>query len=286
LQLVEERHPRVASESFRVFSSLLTSLAPIKNGAWVDEVYDQALSGLSNHDTDAEVRACAEDCIGDLWIAAPDIVKGLKEWEFICRPSGKTDGAVKVVTKVAKEAPVGDDWANGCVQWLINLLQKSGRAGKAGVFGALEVLLKRFVPFLCCMCLPVLLKARSIDQLQRGRSTQPTIRPLPVIRPYITTADISLLAQGLTILSIFLELSPSTTFQQVESDLLNEASKISHSPLVSGVALEALFRSSGAWYKLITKSPRTPCRIWSSLRRRRPRLRIVRRMWRGVLLRL
>lgn len=147
LQLVKERHPRVASESFRVFSSLLTSLAPIKSGAWVDEVYDQALSRLSNHDTDAEVRACAEDCIGDLWIAAPDIVKtkGLKEWEFICRPSGKTEGAVKVVTKVAREAPVGDDWANGCVQWLVNLLQKSGRAGKVEVFGALEVLLKRFV---------------------------------------------------------------------------------------------------------------------------------------------
>jgi cullin-associated NEDD8-dissociated protein 1 len=60
---------------------------------------------------DAEVRACAEDCIGDLWIATPDIVKtkGLKEWEFICRPSGKTDGVVKAVTKVAKEAPVGDN---------------------------------------------------------------------------------------------------------------------------------------------------------------------------------
>ncbi|RXW15834.1 hypothetical protein EST38_g10023 [Candolleomyces aberdarensis] len=168
----------------------------------MDEVYDQALSRLSKQDTDAEVRACAEDCIGDLWIAAPEIVKtkGLKEWEFICRPSGKTEGAVKVVTKVAKEAPVGDDWANGCVQRLINLLQKSGRAGKAEVFGALEVLLKSY-----------------------SAGVPPSLPSalVPVIRPYITTADISLLAQGLTILSILLELSPSTTFQQVESDLLN-----------------------------------------------------------------
>lgn len=68
---------------------------------------------------------------------------------------------------------------------------------------------------------------------------------VPVIKPYITTANISLLAQGLTIISIFLELSPSTTLQQVEFDLLNEAYNISHLPLVSRVALEAVPRELG-----------------------------------------
>lgn len=146
LKLLQERHPRVASETFRVFSSLLTSLAPIKGAPWVDEVYTQALAKLSNHDTDAEVRATAEDCIGDLWIAAPDVMrsKDRKEWEYICRASGKTEGAVKVVTKVARAAPVDDAWVNGCTQWLIGLLQKSGKAGKADVFGALEVLVRRY----------------------------------------------------------------------------------------------------------------------------------------------
>jgi cullin-associated NEDD8-dissociated protein 1 len=146
LQSAAERHPRIASETFRVFSSLLTSLAPITDSlAWVDEVYKQALSRLANHDTDAEVRATAEECIGDLWIAAPDVMKAKdrKEWEYICRPSGKTEGAVKVVTKVAQKAPPGDDWVNGCVQWVIGLLQKSGRTGKVEAFGALVVLLKR-----------------------------------------------------------------------------------------------------------------------------------------------
>lgn len=147
LTLLQERHPRIASETFRVFSSILISAAPIKNAPWVDDVYKHALARLSNHDTDAEVRACAEECIGDLWIAAPETMqtKNRKEWEYICRSSGKTDGAVRVVTKVAREAPVGDDWVNGCMSWLINLLQKSGKAGKAEVFGALEVLVKRSV---------------------------------------------------------------------------------------------------------------------------------------------
>lgn len=148
LESVGERHPRIASEAFRVFSSLLTSLSPINGPAeWVEQLYQQALSRLRNHDTDAEVRAAAEDCIGDLWIAAPGTMKthDRKEWEYICRSSGKTDGAVKVVAKVAKEAPVGDDWVNGCVQWVMGLLQKSGRQGKVEAFGALEVLLKRFI---------------------------------------------------------------------------------------------------------------------------------------------
>ena len=223
LQLLEERHPRVASETFRVFSSLISSLSPIKSGDWVDSVYNKALTRLSNHDTDAEVRACAEECIGNLWVAAPEIMKtkGRKEWEYICRSSGKTDGAVKVVTKVASQAPVDDEWANGVMQWLINLLQKSGRAGKAEVFGALEVLIKSYsagVP----------------------KNLSPAL--VPHIKPYISTSDISLLAQALTILATLLELSPETTFPEVESDVLAEIYKISHSPLVSGPALEVLFR--------------------------------------------
>ncbi|KAF5339321.1 hypothetical protein D9611_009897 [Ephemerocybe angulata] len=230
LKLLQERHPRVASETFRVFSSLLTSLAPIKDADWVEEVYNQALSRLSNHDTDAEVRACAEEVIGDLWIAAPDVMrsKDRKEWEYICRSSGKTEGAVKVVTKVAREAPVGDEWVSGCTAWLIGLLQKSGRAGKAEVFGALEVLVKSY------------------------KGAVPSDLPaalVPQVRSYISTADIALLAQALTILSILLESAPATAFPQVEHDLLAEIYKISHSPLVSGPALDALFRFYAALVK-------------------------------------
>lgn len=147
LRSLGERHPRLASESFRVFSSLLNALKPVKSGDWVERVYNEAVSRLSNHDTDADVRACAEVVIGDLWISAFDVVKvkNRKEWEAMCRTSGRTEGAVQVITRVAQEVDIGDDWVNGSVDWILALLKKSGRAGKNDVFLCLDALLKRSV---------------------------------------------------------------------------------------------------------------------------------------------
>ena len=146
LRSLTERHPRIASESFRVFSALLNSLKPVKADDWIVSLYGQAINRLSSHDTDAEVRASAEDCIADLWICAGDVVRSgdKKEWEYICRTSGKTDNAVRTITKVAREVAVGDDWVNGCIAWVMGLLKKSGRVGKVEIFGALDVLLRRF----------------------------------------------------------------------------------------------------------------------------------------------
>lgn len=147
LKSLAERHPRIASESFRVFSALLNSLKPVKSADdWIASLYDQAINRLSSHDTDAEVRASAEDCIADLWICVSDFVRSTdkKEWEYICRTSGKTDNAVRTITKVAREVSIGDDWVNGCIAWVMGLLKKSGRVGKVEIFGALDVLLKRF----------------------------------------------------------------------------------------------------------------------------------------------
>ncbi|THG96420.1 hypothetical protein EW026_g5420 [Hermanssonia centrifuga] len=142
-----ERHPRLASESFRVFSSLLNALKPVKTGDWVERVYTEAVQRLSNHDTDAEVRGCAENIIGDIWICATDLVKvkNRKEWETLCRTSGRTEGAIKVVTRVAREVEIGDDWVNGCVEWVLALLKRSGRSGKSDIFSCLDALLKRQV---------------------------------------------------------------------------------------------------------------------------------------------
>lgn len=145
ITFLSERHPRLASEAFRVFSALLNAMQPVRASEWVDCVYDEAVQRLANHDTDAEVRARAEECIGDLWVNATDVVKGKnrKEWEAMCRPTGRTDGAVKVVTRVAREVEIGDDWVNGCVEWIVNLLKKSGRVGKNDAFSCLEALLRR-----------------------------------------------------------------------------------------------------------------------------------------------
>ena len=93
------------------------------------------------------MRSCAEDIIGDLWVNAQDTVlaKGGQEWEFVCRTTGRTDGAVKVVTRVAREADVTGQWVDGCVEWATKLLTKKGRTGKAEVFECLTVLLSRSV---------------------------------------------------------------------------------------------------------------------------------------------
>jgi cullin-associated NEDD8-dissociated protein 1 len=147
LKSLGERHPRIASETFRVFSALLNALKPLKANDWTVALYDQALTKLSTNDTDAEVRGYAEDCMADIWICATDVAlaKDRKEWEYICRTTGKTESPVKVITKVAKEVQVGDDWVNGCVSWLMGLLTKTARMGKVEVFGALNVLLKRYI---------------------------------------------------------------------------------------------------------------------------------------------
>ncbi|KAF8139703.1 armadillo-type protein [Boletus edulis] len=221
LKSLHERHPRVVSEAFRVFSALLNATRPVKNSDWAERVYDEALQRLSTHDTDTEVRSCAEDCMADLWICATDMMKskGGKEWQAICRATGNTGGAVKVVTKVARDVDIGDQWVNSCLEWIMVLLKKSGRGGKPEIFTALDTLLKRY---------------------QSG--IPPDLPPslIPQIKLYIGTSDISLLSQALAILALLLELSPSITFPVVEKELLADIYQIAHSPLVSGAALDSL----------------------------------------------
>ncbi|KAF7365527.1 Cullin-associated nedd8-dissociated protein 1 [Mycena venus] len=224
LRSLGERHPRVASETFRVFSALLNALKPIKAGSeWPEAVYEQAVARLSAHDTDAEVRACAETCVGDLWVCATDVVRGRdrREWEAICRAGAKTEGAVKVVTRVAKEVPgaLGDAWVNGCVEWAMGLLKRGGRAGKMEVFQGLDVLLRSYTGGV-----PAALPSALVPQ----------------VKPYLSINDIPLLSQALSLLALLLELTPTTTFPEIESDLLPDVYRIAHSPLVSGAALDSL----------------------------------------------
>ncbi|KIN95430.1 hypothetical protein M404DRAFT_11141 [Pisolithus tinctorius Marx 270] len=54
LKSLGERHPRVASETFRTFSALLNAARPVKNGDWPERVYDHSIQRLSTTDTDTE----------------------------------------------------------------------------------------------------------------------------------------------------------------------------------------------------------------------------------------
>ncbi|EKM60594.1 uncharacterized protein PHACADRAFT_203767 [Phanerochaete carnosa HHB-10118-sp] len=220
LKSISERHPKIASEGFRTFSSLLNALNPVQGAAWVDRVYTEAVSRLSNHDTDAEVRLCAERVIADLWICATDVVKdkGGKEWEAICRANARTEGAVDVVTRVALKAEVSDQWVNGCVEWVLGLLKKSGRSGKSDVFTCLDALLRRY------STVPADLPPTLVGQL----------------KSYVSTADISLLAAALNIVALLLEVAPTSTFPEVESDLLQDIYAVAHSSLVSGAPFDSV----------------------------------------------
>ena len=244
LKSLGERHPRIASETFRVFSALLNAQKPLEANDWTVALYEQALNRLSSHDTDADVRGYAEDCMADIWICATEVAlaKDRKEWEYICRNTAKSESGVRVITKVAKEVQVGDDWVNMCVSWLMGLLTKSARMGKVEVFGALDVLLKRYsfaLFFLLQSLLIIIIASHSYTS-----GIPPTLPPslVPQIKGYISTSDISLLSQALSTLALLLELSPTITFPQVERGLLNDIYNIAHSPLVAGVALDSLFR--------------------------------------------
>ncbi|KAF9074038.1 armadillo-type protein [Rhodocollybia butyracea] len=230
LKSAKERHPRVAAESLRVFSALLQAVKPVKNADWTEPLYDLAVTRLTTHDTDAEVRVCAEDCIADLWICATDVVraKNGKEWESICRQTGKVDNGVKVVIKVATEVTVGDTWVNGCMDWILGLLKKSGRPGKNEIFLALDVLIRSY-----STGVPSGLPSALISQ----------------IKPYLTISDISLLSQALGTLTVLLELAPASTFPEVEAHILTDIYAISHSPLISGASLDSLLNFYAALVK-------------------------------------
>lgn len=153
LRNVAERHPRVAAEAFRAFSALLNSLRPVpaSEEPWVLAVYNESIKRLRSADTDADVRACAETCMGDLWVCATDTIRTKgdgREWDAMCRTTGRMEGPVAVVARVAREVDVGDAWVNGSVEWLLGVLKRSGKSGKTDIFTCLDVLLRRYFVYL------------------------------------------------------------------------------------------------------------------------------------------
>ncbi|KAI0040026.1 TIP120-domain-containing protein [Auriscalpium vulgare] len=221
LKSLAEKHPRVASETFRVFSALLQASKPVKPQDWVESLYIQSVARLSSHDTDAEVRTRAEETMGDLWICATDVVKGKDrvEWTYICRTAGRPESAVKVVTRVASEVEIDVEWVNGVVDWILTLLRRSGRAGKVEVFECLAVLLSRYDTALPAELPPAL---------------------VPQLKTYVSTSDIALQSQALLILALLLQLSPRATFPEVEREVLKDVYATAASTLVSGAALDSV----------------------------------------------
>ncbi|KAH8101480.1 ARM repeat-containing protein [Cristinia sonorae] len=221
LNSLREKHPRLASEGFRVCSALLNALKPVKSGDWVEFVYNEAVQRLSSHDTDADVRACAEEVIGDLWISATEIVnkKNRREWEAMCRTTGRSEGAVKVIARVAKEVEIDDEWVNGCAEWILVQLRRTGRSGKSDVFSCLDALLRRY---------------------KTGVPADLPATLIPQLKLYIASNDMSLLSQALSIVALLLQLSPAATYPEVERELLKDIYKTAHNPLISGAPFDSV----------------------------------------------
>jgi cullin-associated NEDD8-dissociated protein 1 len=60
---------------------------------------------------------------------------------------------------------------------------------------------------------------------------------VPQIKSYLSTSDIPLLSLALALLALLFELAPTTTFPEVESDLLPDVYRIAH---VFGATLDSL----------------------------------------------
>ncbi len=102
---------------------------------------------MRSADTDAEVRERAEDCISDLWTYATDMVRTQDgtEWEALFRTTGRVEGAIRAVTKVAKEVSMDDEWLNRSLEWALSVLRKVGKMGKNDAFACLDALLRAYV---------------------------------------------------------------------------------------------------------------------------------------------
>jgi cullin-associated NEDD8-dissociated protein 1 len=100
------------------------------------------------------------------------------------------------------------------------------------VFQGLDVLLRRLVFFIF-----LVLSLTIRFQLHRRRPRGPPACSCPAdqvvpIHPRHPPA--------LSLLALLLELAPTTTFPEIESDLLPDVYRIARSPLVSGAALDSL----------------------------------------------
>lgn len=144
LKSLSEKDPRVAGSGFHVFGTLLEALKPVQSASWVNTLYDQALKRLERSDTDPIVRGEVERCISELWICATGVLqtKGGAEWVAL-RKSSRTEGAVKVISSVAKEVDFPLPWVEENITWVLGVIRRSVRSQKDDAFGCLIVLLNK-----------------------------------------------------------------------------------------------------------------------------------------------
>jgi cullin-associated NEDD8-dissociated protein 1 len=89
----------------------------------------------------------------------------------------------------------------------------------------------------------------------------------PQLKSYVSTSDISLQSQALSLFALLLELSPKSTFPEVEREVLMDVYTIAYSPLTSGAALDSVMGFFGA---LVQADSQIATHVVSSLTRTAP----------------
>lgn len=143
---LSERDPRISAAAFRCFSTLLVLLKPMRSNEWSESLYSRVLEKLERSDTDIAVRELAETCLAELWICAPDVVrgKGGREWVAL-RRFGRAEGAINVVRRVAERVNMTEQWTRESIEWTLGIIRKSSRSQKDDAFVCLKVLLSKLV---------------------------------------------------------------------------------------------------------------------------------------------
>ncbi|KAF8303097.1 TIP120-domain-containing protein [Clavulina sp. PMI_390] len=238
LKSLGEKDPRVAAASFKTFATLLQSAKPVRSGEWVDPLYAQVLLRLERPDTDAAVREQTETCLTELWLSATDLMRSKSGAEWVAlRKSGRTDGSVIVVTKVAKEVDFPASWVDEFVNWTLNVIRKSSRTQRDEALLCLATLISKYNNGL-----PQSLVSTIISQLT----------------PYLTLQDISHFTNSLTVLNTMLRIAPADVYPAAESEVLPIIYKCAVSQLPAGPLVENIIEFFGT---LVTADPPIATRL-------------------------
>jgi cullin-associated NEDD8-dissociated protein 1 len=90
---------------------------------------------------------------------------------------------------------------------------------------------------------------------------------IPQLKSYVSTTDISLQSQALSLFALLLQLSPKSTFPEVEREVLEDVYNIAYSPHTSGAALDSVLAFFGA---LVEADSQIATHVVSSLTRGAP----------------
>jgi cullin-associated NEDD8-dissociated protein 1 len=90
---------------------------------------------------------------------------------------------------------------------------------------------------------------------------------IPQLKTYVSATNISLHSQALSLFALLLQLSPKSTFPEVEREVLEDIYDIAYSPQTSGAALDAVLGFFGA---LVEADSQIATHVVSSLTRYTP----------------